>query len=150
MLGLLLLDLEYRMMGNSVSRVYHRAYYREMCPLYLTKIQQTQLPLSEHPIYFLTLWQYPLRNSVVFSCYRPIQNYKLCIYICSKLTSPFFIMLALNEDINFNLQHLQRHLGQQQILLLGGLNDGLKNLGSYQKQAGVVELQTLQIDYEIY
>ena len=58
--------------------------------------------------------------------------------------------LALKEDINFNLQHLQRHLGQQQILLLGGLNDGSENLGSYQKQAGVVELQTLQIDYEIY
>lgn len=147
MLGLLLLDLEYRMMGNSVSRVYHRAYYREMCPLYLTKIQQTQLPLSEHPIYFLTLWQYPLRNSVVFSCYRPIQNYKLCIYIFARSLP---CKLALKEDINFNLQHLQRHLGQQQILLLGGLNDGLKNLGSYQKQAGVVELQTLQIDYEIY
>ena len=147
MLGLLLLDLEYRMMGNSVSRVYHRAYYREMCPLYLTKIQQTQLPLSEHPIYFLTLWQYPLRNSVVFSCYRPIQNYKLCIHI---YLLEAYCNLALKEDINLNLQHLQRHLGQQQILLLGGLNDGLKNLGSYQKQAGVVELQTLQIDYEIY
>ena len=146
MLGLLLLDLEYRMMGNSVSRVYHRAYYREMCPLYLTKIQQTQLPLSEHPIYFLTLWQYPLRNSVVFSCYRPIQNCKSCIHIFARSV----FKLALKEEINFNLQHLQRHLGQQQILLLGGLNDGLENLGSYQKQAGVVELQTLQIDYEIY
>ena len=146
MLGLLLLDLEYRMMGNSVSRVYHRAYYREMCPLYLTKIQQTQLPLSEHPICFLTLWQYPLRNSVVFSCYRPIQNYKSCIHIFARSVC----MLAPKEDINFNLQHLQRHLGQQQILLLGGLNDGSENLGSYQKQAGVVELQTLQIDYEIY
>ena len=145
--GLLLLDLEYRMMGNSVSRVYHRAYYREMCPLYLTKIQQTQLPLSEHPIYFLTLWQYPLRNSVVFSCYRPIQNYKLCIHI---YLLGAYCNLALKEDINLNLQHLQRHLGLQQILLLGGLNDGLENLESYQKQAGVVELQTLQIDYEIY
>ena len=146
MLGLLLLDLEYRMMGNSVSRDCHLAYYRERCPLYLTKIQQTQLPLSEHLICFLTLWQYPLRNSVVFSCYRPIQNYKSCIHIFAQSVCK----LALKEEINFNLQHLQRHLGQQQILLLGGLNDGLENLGSYQKQAGVVELQTLQIDYEIY
>ena len=149
MLGLLPLDLEYRMMGNSVSRVYHRAYYRERCPLYLTKIQLTQLPLSEHPICFLTLWQYPLRNLVVFSCYRPIQNYKSLVQIIW-LQKTVACKLALKEDINFNLQHLQRHLGQQQILLLGGLNDGLGNLGSYQKQAGGVEPQTLQIDYEIY
>ena len=66
------------------------------------------------------------------------------------LLGTYLCKLTLKADINFNLQHLQRHLGQQQILLLGGLNDGSENLGSYQKQAGVVELQTLQIDYEIY